>query len=394
MKKPVKDISNEKLERLAAIAGALHTEKETGALLQKIADSASEVMDAEQCVLTVLSGPRAPETVYAASRVAASRARVLSALLVPVRTGISNAGSLEVRRHSRAFDIRDLSLFQAFADLSSVALDNARLHCELSEKIAALETRTHELTEAHDRLAGSEKLALAGRLAASVSHEIRNLLTPIRLIASDPPAEGPLDALNVLGIRSEYRLIEEQVDKATAMAQGFLSFARQGSSEKEMLDLNAAVTKARDLLHPRFRKGRITLETVLAKGLPAVLANALQVEQVLINLIKNAEDAMKDKDNGEIRITTTGEKGRVFLRVCDNGSGIRPEHLEKLSQPFFTTKPEGEGTGLGLTVCRHIVNQHQGTLRVESEWGKGTTVEIDFPTGRETMEETVFRPIP
>ena len=129
-----------------------------------------------------------------------------------------------------------------------------------------------------------------------------------------------------------------------------------------------------DLLSPD-----ITVETHFPGDLPAVQGDAAQLEQVYLNLIGNALHALEGKEDGCIKISASSEAGQVVLRFEDNGCGIPPENLGKVFDPFFTTKPVGQGTGLGLSVSHGIIQQHEGTLRVESQVGAGTTFIVSIP---------------
>jgi len=235
-----------------------------------------------------------------------------------------------------------------------------------------------------DELRQSQKLEAIGRLAGGVAHDFNNLLTAITANAAlaredlgpDHPArasiEGVLDAAR----------------RAAGLTRQLLAFGRRQPIEPRPLDLSACVEGMRGILAPLLGE-RVELELRLAPGLPAAVADPVQVEQVLINLAANARDAIAP-GGGRITVTTaartveragTGARaGRyVELAVSDDGAGIPPHLLPHVFEPFFTTKAPGAGTGLGLATVYGIARQHGGLAEISSEVGRGTTVRVLFP---------------
>jgi signal transduction histidine kinase len=300
-----------------------------------------------------------------------------SALCVAIKSGKRIIGALEVlnRIVAEPFSMEDLKIFEALADLSAIAIENARLYAALNEKIATLENRNRELQEARAQLMKSEKLAIVGEMAAGMSHEIRNLITPIQLIVEDPPDPATIDASLVA---EEYKMIAEQISRAVEMTSGLLTFSRRGETRPVAVDLNEIVGKCVSLVRHRFNKTGVTLEVRLDKSIPRVNGVSSQLQQVLVNLINNAEASITDK--GAITVST-GKEGedQCCFSVRDTGCGIEEENFGKIFDPFFTTKQDKTGTGLGLSICKNIMNQHGGNITFSSKEGKGTVFKAVLP---------------
>jgi nitrogen-specific signal transduction histidine kinase/HAMP domain-containing protein len=237
----------------------------------------------------------------------------------------------------------------------------------------------HKLQE---RLLQTEKMAAVGQLAAGVSHEINNPLGVILGFAQGLCRRlEPGHALEV-----PLRSIEREAMRCKDLVQDLLTFSRASHVEREPMDINAAVEGALSLIQAQARMDRAEVRQVLAPGLPKVYGSKNQIQQVVINLAKNALDAMPQ--GGAVTVLTELEEGSrswVRLRVQDQGTGIPPEILPRIFEPFFTTKPVGRGTGLGLSLVYEIVKKHSGTLDVKSRPG-ATEFIIRLPvrTGRES----------
>jgi two-component system NtrC family sensor kinase len=164
-----------------------------------------------------------------------------------------------------------------------------------------------------------------------------------------------------------------------------LDFARESPSTKESLDINEVIRQTVRLIGNRKRLERVTVSQDLSDSVPMVYGDKNQLEQVLLNLSLNACEAMPN--GGELTISTLAREGKVLVKVHDNGCGISDEHIGQIFEPFFTTKPPGEGTGLGLSVSYGIVQQHGGSLEVESEEGEGTVFTMALPGAQPTSSE-------
>ncbi|HEV8641953.1 MAG TPA: ATP-binding protein [Methylomirabilota bacterium] len=221
----------------------------------------------------------------------------------------------------------------------------------------------------------AEKLAALGTLAAGLAHELNNPIgiissrIELMLLETDPRS---LPA----GMRDDLQVLHRHAQRVARIVQGLLSFARQSGGAQGPVDLNHVADETLLLIEKQIVKDGITLTRRLTPGLPPIHGDATALQQVLMNLVLNARDAMSD--GGEIAVETDAQRpGYVRLIVRDTGPGIPPEILPKIFDPFFTTK--AHGTGLGLSISYGIVRDHQGTLDVESQPGKGTTFVLAFP---------------
>jgi PAS domain S-box-containing protein len=241
----------------------------------------------------------------------------------------------------------------------------------------------HDVTQRHemlDTLLKSERLAAAGTFASGVAHEVNNPLASIsslvQAIVQDEKDEER---------RAVLHTILAQITRISRTLKDLMDFARPVPGEAAPLDLNNLVGETLRLVAYNRRLTPIRMEPSLAPTLLPAFADSNGIQQVLLNLLFNAADAIPNGD-GEIKITTQNQRmahpdvpPRVVMKVSDNGVGIAPENLERVFDPFFTTKPAGAGAGLGLSLCQRIILNNQGTIKVESKVGKGTTVTICLP---------------
>lgn len=227
------------------------------------------------------------------------------------------------------------------------------------------------------QILNSEKLASVGKLAAGVAHEINNPLGGILNCLYNLRKGGVSQAR-----QEEYwASMEHGVRRVQKIVRQLLDFSQQHEPEFSPADINRIVEQVLVLTTHLFAPNRITLETVLRQGLPSVMVDRHMIEQVLMNLLLNAVQAMKH--GGVLTIRTSVAEGICLVEVGDTGSGIPPSILPRVFDPFFTTKGEGEGTGLGLSVNLGIVERHGGKILVESEVGKGTTFTLCLPVSPE-----------
>jgi signal transduction histidine kinase len=253
-----------------------------------------------------------------------------------------------------------------------------RLNRELSEKTRKLELAYAQLEEAQRQIIQTEKLSSLGTLVAGVAHEINN---PIGIIGNRVEVlrmeheEHDLDDM----LKEDLEVIHRQANRVAEITTALLAYARQSSHEQSVLDLNAVVRSALLLWQPQTEQV-VRVETALDEPLAPIMGNFTQLQQVVINLLSNALDATPA--GGTIGVSTRdlGEPpSTVALEVTDTGTGIPVEHLSKVFDPFFTTKPPGKGTGLGLSVCLGIVQDHHGTITVDSQEGRGSIFIVTFP---------------
>ncbi|MBI2868407.1 MAG: PAS domain-containing sensor histidine kinase [Chloroflexi bacterium] len=247
------------------------------------------------------------------------------------------------------------------------------LNEELNDYVRRLESAQRQLVQA-------EKLNAIGQLAASVAHEINNPLAGVlvytRLLARKIAGDS-LDKAEALGNLAR---MESAVGFCSRVIRGLLDFARQSEPAMKATSLNEVIEQALALVGHQAAMKRITVVRE-AGTLPAVMADPGQIQQVLINLMVNAVQAMAE--GGRMTIKSWSDDGRVMLSIRDTGCGIVPENMGKLFTPFFTTKEAGKGVGLGLAVSYGIIERHGGKIGVESEPGKGTTFTISLPAASE-----------
>jgi signal transduction histidine kinase len=243
----------------------------------------------------------------------------------------------------------------------------ADLEASEREKVAALTSS----------VAQTEKLASLGTLAAGVAHELNNpigvMSSRIELMLLDADTHQlPQDVRDDLGV------LQRQARRVARIAQGLLSFARQSPRDRARVDLNQLVEDTFVLVEKAMTRDGVTLRRVLEPGLPCVWGDASALQQVLVNLLTNAHDALTGHGAIEVRTAASPDRRAVRLLVRDTGHGITPDVLPRVFDPFFTTKREG--TGLGLSISYGIVRDHGGTIDAASRPGEGTTFTLTFPS--------------
>lgn len=233
-----------------------------------------------------------------------------------------------------------------------------------------------------EQLRVSEKMAAIGLLAAGVAHEVNTPLTGISsftqmLLDKADPADPKTQLLEK---------IEQQTFRAAKIVNSLLNLARPSEGEAAPLDLNAVISDVLSLLEHQFRGSRIQVRRDLALSAP-IRGFEYQLQQVFLNLFLNARDAMPK--GGWLSVSTSTSGHTVTVEVADTGSGIPSEHISRIYDPFFTTKPDGRGTGLGLSVTYGIVQEHAGTLTCESVVGQGTRFVLTLPVAPAGAKEAV-----
>jgi signal transduction histidine kinase len=252
-----------------------------------------------------------------------------------------------------------------------------------------LKTREEALGLAQAQLVQSEKMAAFGQLGAGIAHEVKNPLAGIlgytQLSLRKVEAETPLHK-NLL-------IIEKETKRCKEIIESLLKFARQEKYNLEAIDINHVIEDAADIVDHQLGINQVSLEKDLGQGLPHIRGNANQIQQVLMNLMINAQQAM----DGAPGIVTLSSRlldtGQIELRVRDNGPGMNEEVKARLFEPFFTTKSAGKGTGLGLSVSFGIIKEHHGEIRIESEPGAGATFIITLPVEAEKDTISSSKPV-
>jgi two-component system NtrC family sensor kinase len=254
-----------------------------------------------------------------------------------------------------------------------------------------LEKTVETLKSTQNQLIQSEKLSGIGEFVAGVAHELNNPLTSV-MGFSELLQQSTLDEQH----RRYLDMIFKSAKRCQKIVASLLSFARKHQPERKVLNVNGVVESAIEIVAYQLRTSNIEVTTDLDANLPATLVDPHQMQQVFLNIISNARQAMEGHTSkGRIRISTQAVGGRVRIIFQDNGPGISEENLTKLFVPFFTTKEVGKGTGLGLSLCYGMVTEHGGTITPQSKPGEGATFIIDLPITQETTKkaDTVLLPV-
>jgi signal transduction histidine kinase len=325
------------------------------------------------------------------------------------------------KRSGHPFDSEAIDLLRTLADQTAIAVQNARSHEALEvlnrDLDAQVRRRTAELRQAYDdlksaqaQLVQSEKMASLGQLVAGVAHELNNpasfayaglenieeslrhliavLQAYERVPITDPSVRAEIERIredeqlpHVLQETPQLlRISAEGLERIRRIIDDLRSFARADSGERMLTNVAEGVERSVQLLGPRLSRHNIHL--IRSYGdVPLIGADASQLNQVWMNLIANAIEAVEEQDAPEIAIQIRASPTADFLEVVvtDNGRGIAPEHLQRLFEPFFTTKPIGKGTGLGLSIAYGAIKAHGGTIDISSEDGRGTKVIVRLP---------------
>ena len=253
-----------------------------------------------------------------------------------------------------------------------VEVSGARFVDEEGPAILIMLRDVSERKRLQDQLRRTERVAELGTLASGMAHEIG---TPMNVILGR--AEYLMDRVTEEPIKRGLRTIITQVERITKVMNQLLSFARRKAPQRIPLDLRTVIEDGMEMFQERLASNQIRIKMEMAEPCPMVLADADQMSQVLLNLVMNALHAMPE--GGTLRVGLELERPMVKLTIVDTGHGIPPEAIGNIYDPFFTTKEFGKGTGLGLTVVKGIIEEHQGTIVVESEEGKGTRFTVLLP---------------
>jgi len=232
-----------------------------------------------------------------------------------------------------------------------------------------------EQKQQNERLMMADRLASIGELAAGAAHELNNPLTSILgfsqlLMEMDIPDD----------IREDLTLINSEAQRAANVTKNLLTFARKHAPVKQLNQINNIIEDVLKLRAYEHKINSIKVERQLAPGLPEIMVDYFQIQQVLLNVIINAEYFMTEAHNrGTLTITTKKQNGTVRISIADDGPGIPSEKLSRIFDPFFTTKEAGKGTGLGLSICHGIVTEHGGQIYARNQRGKGATIVVELP---------------
>ena len=276
----------------------------------------------------------------------------------------------------------DVERLITFANHASLAIENSHLYKSLEGKVEELSTAYNELQENRDKLIRYERLSAVGEVAAKVTHEIRNPMVVIggfarRILRKDHDGE-----LN----RNYVKIIVEEISRMENILTDILYFAKPAAPKCDTVDINRIVRNSIEVLGFETEENNISTEEHLDPNLPMLFIDENQVRRVLINLIRNAIQAMPD--GGTITISTTNEEDQwVIIETADTGVGISDDDMDKLFDAFFSSK--STGSGLGLTVSAQIINNHGGTIEVQKREPKGTIFKIKLPV-KALPEQNIF----
>ena len=240
------------------------------------------------------------------------------------------------------------------------------------------------------QLVRATRLAELGQMAAGFAHEINNPLqimksdrTLIEMIVSDLRKKGNLEEPDVKDLEESLNQLKVQIERCAKITQTILEFGRKNEPEEKDVDVGAFISQGTSMISEKASVQGIRLKKEFSEQTPLLRADPSQLQQVLLNLLNNAIDAITERhgsEGGELSVQAgPAAGGRVRISVTDNGAGISPDNLKKIFTPFFTTKPPGKGTGLGLYVCYGIIEGMGGTMEVESQRGVGTTFIVHLP---------------
>ncbi|MGA1840058.1 MAG: ATP-binding protein [bacterium] len=278
-----------------------------------------------------------------------------------------------IEKLSVATDIMGKGQFDIKIDIKSRD-EIGNLADSFNKMATELKTREEALQQTQTQLIYSEKMVAFGQLGAGIAHEIKNPLAGIlgytQLSLRKVEKGDPL--------YNNLTIIEKETKRCKSIIENLLKFTRQEKVRFGPIEINNVVQDAIAIVDHQLGINQIRLEKELATDLPEIMGNANQIQQVLMNILINAQQAMEGRP-GLVKIKTFANNGHITVKISDNGPGIPEEFLTKLFEPFFTTKPVGKGTGLGLSVSYGIIRDHGGDILVESEPGKGATFVIKFP---------------
>jgi PAS domain S-box-containing protein len=236
-----------------------------------------------------------------------------------------------------------------------------------------------EQSERQERLYLTDRLASVGEMASGIAHELNNPLTAVvglsqMLSEEDLPAE----------IKQDARAVYSEAQRAAKIVKNLLTFARKHPSERHPTQINSVIEDVLKLRAYEHKTHNICVETRLDPYLPLIMADYFQMQQVFLNIVLNAESSMIEcHQKGTLTISTENLESTIKITFRDDGQGILKENLDRIFNPFFTTKPIGKGTGLGLSICYGIISSHNGKLYAESEYGQEATFVIELPKTKE-----------
>ncbi|MFQ5455588.1 MAG: ATP-binding protein [Nitrospirota bacterium] len=314
-----------------------------------------------------------------------SSIKIKSLLCLPMSSKGKVVGVLNLSHPKKNFfNENHESVFSILATLVGQLITFANLQRELEELNRDLEIkvmeRTREIKESYEKLMQTEKLASLGTLISGVAHELNNKLVPI--LAYSELLERSYSDERELNFS---KAIHKSAIGAKYIVESLLRFSRQEKPKKVNLNINDVIRDVLSILRYRLNNENIELSFILDNNLPVTLADRYHMEQVIINIINNACHAI-GRGGGKLTIRTFVSEDNIIIEINDTGCGIPDENLNKIFDPFFTSKEKMEGTGLGLSLCYGIINEHGGNISVKSKKGD-TTFRISIPVVDERHKE-------
>jgi signal transduction histidine kinase len=318
-------------------------------------------------------------------------------VILPMRFKETLKGFLVLgeKRSGEMYAAQDLDLLEPLCYQSAVAIQNAHAYQALKTLNRTLEMKVAERTKdlrlalaekerSQEQLIRSESLAALGQLVAGVAHELNNPLTSVTSLLQSAledlqlcDADHPVDDV----LMDDLRFADKELARAKAIVASLLGLSRQTQTYEEAVDLNLVVRDTLRVLHNQYKYTSLNIIDRLSDDLPALQGNFANLGQVILNVVQNAVQAAGA--GGEIILTTRYDPGlrQVVFSCEDNGPGIEPAERRNVFKPFFTTKPVGQGTGLGLYICHQIVEKHHGTIDLASAEPHGAIVTVKLPLG-------------
>ena len=326
------------------------------------------MLDTQQWTWETLRGRTCSDTGFCGGGVGPCSVTVAASRRVDVRAQVTRADG-------RSFEVTTFPVGAPRGERTAVV----QVAKDVTERLAA-STRIEEMRH---QLLQAEKLSALGQLVAGVAHELNNPLTSVigysQLVQEELKARGDGAWAERLG--SDVGQVLTEAERAARIVRNLLAFARQQSAERSPHDIAAAVESALSLREYNMRQRGIDVRFTVAPDLPEVVCDTGQIQQVIVNLVLNAERAMREADAPSVHVSLSHDAGAgaVRIEVTDTGHGIDPSVLPRIFDPFFTTRPVGEGTGLGLSICYGIVREHGGAIWAASAPGQPTRFTILLP---------------
>jgi len=291
---------------------------------------------------------------------------------------------------ARAYVTQENELRDVADGLNAMLAELDDLHRSLSQRVAAatgeLRVRNEELVRSYESVsrlretaARAQQLAAVGQTMANVAHQIG---TPLNLVSGH--VQLLQHEISDPAIRRRLRIVEEQIDRVVATVHSLLERARP-KGERRPVRIDAVIARMGDAMRGRLASGGVDLDLDVEATMASVAADEAQLELALLNLVTNALDAMPQ--GGTLTLAARMADGRIRIEVRDTGSGISPDVLSRMFEPWVTTKPAGRGTGLGLSITRDLITALGGTIAVTTSTGHGTTFTIELPAA-DTLVET------